>query len=77
MSTTIQRRKVALRVLTPHVALATAHAAKFPDAVEAACGQRPTLPARMADLYERDERFTVLPNDLDALKGHIRKSART
>lgn len=61
----------------PVVALATAHAAKFPDAVEAACGQRPTLPARMADLYERDERFTVLPNDLDALKGHIRKSART
>jgi len=61
----------------PVVALATAHAAKFPDAVEAACGQRPALPARMADLYERDERFTVLPNDLDALKGHIRKSART
>lgn len=61
----------------PVVALATAHAAKFPDAVEAACGVRPALPPRMADLYERDERFTVLPNDLDALKAHIRKSART
>ena len=61
----------------PVVALATAHAAKFPDAVEAACGVRPALPARMADLYERDERLTVLPNDLDALQAHIRKSART
>lgn len=61
----------------PVVALASAHAAKFPDAVEAACGVRPALPPRMADLYERDERFTVLPNDLDALKAHIRKSART
>ncbi len=61
----------------PVVALATAHAAKFPDAVEAACGIRPALPPRMADLYERDERFSVLPNDLDALKAHIRKSART
>ena len=60
----------------PVVALATAHAAKFPDAVEAACGMRPALPSRMADLYERDERLTVLPNDLDALKAHIRKSAR-
>ncbi len=63
-------------VTGPAVALATAHAAKFPDAVEAACGVRPALPPRMADLYERDERFTMLPNDLDALQVHIRKSAR-
>ena len=60
----------------PVVALATAHAAKFPDAVEAACGVRPALPPRMADLYERDERISQLPNDLDALKSHIRKTAR-
>ncbi|MEM7543909.1 MAG: threonine synthase [Pseudomonadota bacterium] len=60
----------------PAVALATAHAAKFPDAVEAACGQRPTLPARMADLYERDERVTVLPHDLPAIQAHIRQKAR-
>ena len=64
-------------VTGPVVALATAHAAKFPDAVEAACGVRPALPPRMADLYERDERLTVLPNDLDALQAHIRKTART
>jgi threonine synthase len=38
---------------TPMVTLSTAHPAKFPDAVEAACGVRPALPSRMADLYER------------------------
>ncbi|MEO0362678.1 MAG: threonine synthase [Pseudomonadota bacterium] len=60
----------------PTVALATAHAAKFPDAVEAACGARPALPPRMADLYERDERITVLPNDLSALKSKILECIR-
>jgi threonine synthase len=60
----------------PTVALATAHAAKFPDAVEAACGHRPALPDRMADLYDRDERLTVLPHDLSAIQAHIRQKAR-
>ncbi|MEL7465862.1 MAG: threonine synthase [Pseudomonadota bacterium] len=60
----------------PCVALATAHAAKFPDAVEAACGVRPALPARMADLYEREERFTVLPNDQAVIQKHIKERAR-
>lgn len=55
----------------PMVALATAHAAKFPDAVEKACGVRPDLPPRMADLYERTERLTRLPGDLAALQEHI------
>ncbi len=54
------------------VTLATAHPAKFPDAVEAATGIRPGLPPRMADLFDREERFTRLPNDLDALKAHIK-----
>ena len=57
---------------TPMVTLATAHPAKFPDAVEAATGIRPGLPPRMADLFDREERFTRLPNDLDALKAHIK-----
>ena len=57
---------------TSMVTLATAHPAKFPDAVEAATGIRPPLPARMADLFDREERFTRLPNDLDALKAHIK-----
>ena len=56
------------------VALATAHAAKFPDAVEAATGIRPELPNRLADLYDRAERFTVLPNDLAAVSGFIRQN---
>jgi threonine synthase len=54
------------------VALATAHAAKFPDAVEQASGIRPELPKRLADLYEREERCTTLPNDLVALQDYIR-----
>lgn len=57
----------------PMVALATAHAAKFPEAVEAATGVRPELPARLADLYDREERITVLPNDLAAVSGFIRQ----
>ncbi len=55
----------------PMVTLATAHPAKFPDAVEAATGVRPALPARMADLYDRPERVTAVPNDLAALKSLV------
>jgi len=58
---------------TPMVALATAHAAKFPDAVEVACGLRPDLPPHMADLFERDERVTRCTNDLGALKTLIKE----
>jgi threonine synthase len=58
---------------TPMVTLATAHPAKFPDAVEAATGIRPPLPPRMADLYDRPERVTRVPNDLETLKQIIRE----
>ena len=61
---------------TPMITLATAHPAKFPDAVEAASGIRPPLPERMADLYERDERVTRIANNLDALKDHIKGNIR-
>ncbi|MBK0397921.1 threonine synthase [Limibaculum sp. M0105] len=57
----------------PMVTLGTAHAAKFPDAVEAACGVRPALPARMADLYERPERVSVVPNDLERIEAVVRE----
>ena len=60
---------------TPMVTLATAHPAKFPDAVERAIGVRPVLPDRVADLYERDERCTSLPNDLSSVMEHIREHA--
>ena len=55
----------------PMVCLATAHPAKFPDAVEAATGIRPPLPDHLADLFERDERYERLPNDLAAVQAHI------
>ncbi len=61
---------------TPMVTLATAHPAKFPDAVEEATGIRPPLPPRMADLYDRPERVTQVPNDLPTLKALIRERIR-
>jgi threonine synthase len=55
----------------PIVTLATAHPAKFPDAVERATGLRPPLPRRVAHLFDREERFVRLPADAAALKAHI------
>jgi threonine synthase len=52
----------------PMVVLATAHPAKFPDAVQKATGERPALPPRLADLYQRTERVDGLTNDVEALK---------
>jgi threonine synthase len=52
----------------PMVVLATAHPAKFPDAVEAATGVRPALPARLADLAARPERYQRVANDLTAVE---------
>ncbi len=60
----------------PMITLATAHPAKFPDAVEAATGLRPGLPPRMADLFERPERVTRVPNDLAALEALIQERRR-
>lgn len=60
----------------PVVALSTAHPAKFPDAVERATGIRPALPPHMAGLMERQESFTVLPNDQSAIERFIRDRAR-
>ncbi len=59
----------------PMVALATAHAAKFPDAVERATGIRPALPPRLADLFKREERFDVLPHDERAVKDYVAQVA--
>jgi threonine synthase len=57
----------------PMVCLATAHPAKFPDAVEQATGVRPALPARLADLHARPERFDVLPATLATVQAHIER----
>ena len=60
----------------PVVTLATAHPAKFPDAVERATGLRPQLPTALADLFERPERIERLPNDLVAVQDFVRAVAQ-
>jgi threonine synthase len=59
----------------PMVTLATAHPAKFPDAVERATGLRPNLPARVGDLFAREEAFSELPGDYDAVKAFVSERA--
>ncbi|MCB1720441.1 MAG: threonine synthase [Rhodospirillales bacterium] len=56
----------------PVVTLATAHPAKFPDAVEKAIGQRPALPDHLADLFAREERLDELPNDIKVVQDFVR-----
>jgi threonine synthase len=58
------------------VAVATAHPAKFPDAIQQAVGWRPALPPRLGDLYDRAERFLVLPNELGAVEAAVRALTR-
>jgi threonine synthase len=58
---------------TPMITLATAHPAKFPEAVQRASGIHPELPARMGDLFHKPERMTRVPNDLKALEALIRE----
>jgi threonine synthase len=70
------RRQLERNPRTPIVALATAHPAKFPDAVEAATGLRPPLPPHLADLMGRPERISVLPNEAGAIEAFIRREAR-
>jgi len=55
----------------PIVTLATAHAAKFPDAVERATGHRPMLPPRIGDLFEREERYATLPAELGPIEDFV------
>jgi threonine synthase len=60
----------------PRVALACAHPAKFPDAVERATGRRPALPPHLADLLSRPERINYLPNDLAAVTAFVAARSR-
>ncbi len=60
----------------PMIAMATAHPAKFPDAMERATGQRPPLPKPLADLYEREEAMTEAPADLAEVESLIGAFAR-
>jgi threonine synthase len=60
----------------PMVVLSTAHAAKFPDAVEAATGARPPLPDWLSDINHRPERVTVLPADQAAVERFVLQTSR-
>lgn len=60
----------------PTVTLATAHPAKFPDAVERATGVRPGLPSHLHDLFDLPEHVTVLPNDLAQIKQFVATTFR-
>jgi threonine synthase len=60
----------------PMIVLGTAHPAKFPEAVEAACGVRPGLPDWLSDLPERPERATAMPVDQAAIEKFILAASR-
>jgi threonine synthase len=57
---------------TPLIALSTAHPAKFPEAVKAAAGIEPGLPAVAVGIEEKPERFDRLPNDAETIKAYLR-----
>lgn len=59
----------------PVVTLATAHPAKFPDAVERATGVRPALPIRVGDIFAREEACSHLPGDYEAVRDFIAERA--
>jgi threonine synthase len=58
------------------IVLGTAHPAKFPEAVEAACGVRPGLPDWLSDLPQRAERSTPMAADQGALEKFIMAASR-
>jgi threonine synthase len=60
----------------PNVVLSTAHPAKFPDAVQAACGARPELPTWLAGLMTKPERITPMPNDRAEVERFISAASR-
>jgi threonine synthase len=70
------RKALVAAPATPVIALATAHPAKFPAAVECATGVRPPLPERLSDLMERKEAIVVLPSERRAVADYMRQTAR-
>lgn len=61
----------------PAITLATAHPAKFSDAITAAGLAAPALPPHLSDLLDREERYTVVANDLSAVTDFVRSNARS
>lgn len=70
------RQKLAAHPEVPMIVLGTAHPAKFPDAVEAATGNRAPLPPHLADIFERDEHFDVLPNEPARIEAFLRERGK-
>jgi len=68
-------RAAGLDEATPVVTLATAHPAKFPEAVERSTGHRPSLPARVGDLFDREEKCVALPGEYDAVAEFVASHA--
>jgi threonine synthase len=68
----VAARKTAADPAVPTVVLSTAHPAKVPDAVAAATGKAPAMPAALAAVFNRSERFTAMDNNVDAVKRFIR-----
>lgn len=69
-------RKTRRNSEVPMVCLATAHPAKFPEAIQKAGCQDPALPHHMQDLFEREERYEVLDNDMAGVHGFMAKNIR-
>jgi threonine synthase len=70
------RRALARDPATPMIALATAHPAKFPEAVAVATGLRPQLPPHIARIMGRQERVSLLPNDVRTVEDFVERNAR-
>ena len=68
-------RTAGIDAAVPVVTLATAHPAKFPEAVERSTGHRPSLPARVGDLFDREEKCVKLPGDYDAIAAFVAEHA--
>ena len=60
----------------PMVCLATAHPAKFDEAITKANLENPTLPHHMSDLFEREERFDVLQDNIETVQQYIKTNIR-
>lgn len=70
-------RKTRRRTDIPMVCLSTAHPAKFPEAVrKAGQSEDPALPHHMSDLFDREERFTVLKNDMGTVQNFVGRHVR-
>jgi threonine synthase len=72
----VARKLGAIKGASPLAVLGTAHPAKFPEAVEAACGVSPQLPHSFSDLMSRPERLTNLPNDVKTVADFVLSHSR-